>query len=79
MVELKKCLYGLQEAAKLWYKLTSKTLMDAGFTRSEWDKCLFFKKNGDKVVYVILYVDDMLLCGTTEAYVNREIEVLNNS
>ena len=50
VVEFKKCLYGLQEAAKVWYDLISKTLMDAGFTRSEWDKCLFFKKNGDEEV-----------------------------
>ena len=79
VVELKKCLYGLQEAAKVWYKLISKTLMDAGFTRSEWDKCLFFKKNSDKEVYIVLYVDDMLLCGTNEACVDREIGVLNES
>ena len=79
VVELEKCLYGLQEAAKVWYDLISKTLMDAGFTRSEWDKCLFHKKSGDKVVYVVLYVDDMLLSGTDEACVNKEIEVLNSS
>ena len=67
----------LREAAKVWYELISKTLMDAGFTRSEWYKCLFSKRNGSEEVFIVLYVDDMLLCGCNEACVEKEIGVLN--
>ena len=77
VVELKKCLYGLQEAARVWYDLISKLLIDDGFTRSEWDKCLFFRKdeNGE-YTYISLYVDDLLIFGKDCIAVDSVIRVL---
>eukprot|EP00253_Pinus_taeda_P024973 PITA_24973 len=34
-----------------------------GFTRSKADHCVYFKLIGDRVTYLVLYVDDMLLVG----------------
>eukprot|EP00253_Pinus_taeda_P026688 PITA_26688 len=34
-----------------------------GFTRSKADPCVYFKLIGDCVIYLVLYVDDMLLVG----------------
>jgi len=34
-----------------------------GFTRSKVDHCVYFKLIGDYVIYLVLYVDDMLLVG----------------
>ena len=34
-----------------------------GFTKSKSDHCVYFKLIGDCVIYLVLYVDDMLLVG----------------
>ena len=34
-----------------------------GFTRSKADHCVYFKLICDRVIYLVLYVDDMLLVG----------------
>ena len=34
-----------------------------GFTRSKDDHCVYFKLIDDRVIYLVLYVDDMLLVG----------------
>jgi len=33
------------------------------FTRSKPDHCVYFKLFGDRVIYLVLYVDNMLLVG----------------
>jgi hypothetical protein len=39
-----------------------------GFIRSKDDHCVYFKLIGDHFIYLVLYVDDMLLIGN-----NKEI------
>jgi hypothetical protein len=39
-----------------------------GFTRSKEDHYVYFKSIGDHLIYLVLYVDDMLLIGN-----NKEI------
>jgi len=34
-----------------------------GFTRSKVDHCVYFKLVGAHVIYLVLYLDDMLLVG----------------
>jgi hypothetical protein len=62
-VIIEKALYGLQESSRLWYQLLSKSLMDDGFRKSNYDHSCFFKKVGDEVVIVLVYVDDLLMVG----------------
>jgi hypothetical protein len=38
-------------------------MMGLGFTRSKEDHCVHFKLIGDHLIYLVLYVDDMLLKG----------------
>ena len=44
--------------SEIWYLYTG-----LGFTRSKEDHCAYFKLIGDRVIYLVLYVDDMLLIG----------------
>ena len=62
-VVIEKALYGLQESARLWYQVLCKSLIDDGFKRSNYDHACFFKKNGDDLVIVLVYVDDLLMVG----------------
>ena len=54
-VLVKKALYGLVQASKLWYETIRKVLLENGF--DEIEKCVFVK--GQDIL--LLYVDDILL------------------
>jgi hypothetical protein len=38
-------------------------MLGLGFTRRKDDHCVYFKLIGDHLIYLVLYVDDMLLIG----------------
>eukprot|EP00253_Pinus_taeda_P014311 PITA_14311 len=61
--KLKKSLYGLKQSPKMWYQKFDTVIRGLGFTRSKEDHCVYFKLIGDHVIYLVLYVDDMLLVG----------------
>ena len=60
---LKKSLYGLKQSPRMWYQKFDTYIWGLGFTRSKEDHCVYFKLIGDRVIYLFLYVDDMLLIG----------------
>ena len=57
-LQLNKALYGLIEAAKLWYSEISNMLLGQGFKQSLADPCLFMHE--ERQLLVGLYVDDMI-------------------
>eukprot|EP00253_Pinus_taeda_P031537 PITA_31537 len=61
--KLNTYLYGLKQSPRMWYKKFDTFIRGLGFTRSKADHCVYFKLIGDRVIYVVLYVDDMLLVG----------------
>ena len=61
---LRKSLYGLKQAPRQWYKKFDDFIQSVGFSKSDEDPCLFTKTAQDgSPVFVIIYVDDMLLSG----------------
>jgi hypothetical protein len=66
--KLKKSLYGLKQSPRMWYQKFDTYMLVLGFTRSKEDHCVYFKLIGDHLIYLVLYVDDMLLIGN-----NKEI------
>eukprot|EP00253_Pinus_taeda_P002960 PITA_02960 len=61
--KLKKSLYGLKQSPRMWYQKFDTFIRGIGFTRSKADHCVYFELIGDRVIYMVLYVDDMLLVG----------------
>jgi hypothetical protein len=53
-LKLKKSLYGLSVAPKLWFEKLSKALQDDGFAKSKHDECLFIKST----MIIFFWVDD---------------------
>jgi len=47
----------------MWYQKFDTCIWGLGFTKSKADHYVYFKLIGDRVIYLILYVDDMLLVG----------------
>lgn len=63
VLRLKKSLYGLRQSPKCWNIRFHEYISSLGFKRSSADYCLYVKYTRDKCVYLVLYVDDMLICG----------------
>ena len=58
---LQKSLYGLKQAPRSWNEAFNSFVLSLGFKRSNYDCCLYWKRSGDVIVYLLLYVDDILL------------------
>ncbi|KAJ9553587.1 hypothetical protein OSB04_017632, partial [Centaurea solstitialis] len=57
---LDKALYGLKQAPRAWYKTLTNHLLSKGFKRGTIDTTLFLKKEGDDLLLVQIYVDDII-------------------
>jgi hypothetical protein len=60
-----KSLYGLKQAPKQWHEKSNRTLTSAGFVVNEADKCVYYRYGGGEGVILCLYVDDILILGTS--------------
>ena len=62
---LKKSLYGLKQSPRQWYKRFDSFMQNIGFRRSSYDNCVYFKRLSDGTsMYLLLYVDDMLVAAS---------------
>nr|ABA96637.2 retrotransposon protein, putative, Ty1-copia subclass [Oryza sativa Japonica Group] len=71
--KLLKSLYGLKQAPKQWHKKFDTTLTSVGFVVNEADKCVYYRYGGGEGVILCLYVDDILIFGTS-LNVNEEVK-----
>jgi hypothetical protein len=60
---LHKAIYGLKQAPQVWSRL-SNFLLDLGFQGSLVDTSLFIFVHGAIHIYMLIYVDDILITGT---------------
>jgi hypothetical protein len=49
----------------MWYPKFDTYMLGLSFTRIKDDNCVYFKLIGDLFIYLVLYVDDMLLIVNT--------------
>ncbi|KAG8488904.1 hypothetical protein CXB51_016855 [Gossypium anomalum] len=69
---LKKSLYGLKQSPRQWYKRFDSFMTSHDFKRSSFDSCVYFKKNSDgSFVYLLLYVDDMLIAAKDKREIRK--------
>lgn len=74
---LHRCLYGLKQGAKVWNDTISAILGELGFEQGRSDACLFTKKlESGELVYVLIYVDDMIVASVSEAEVDKVEKLL---
>lgn len=58
---LKKSLYGLKQSPRLWYKIFDSFMLSQKFRRSNFDSRVYLKVVDVSAIYLLLYVDDMLI------------------
>jgi hypothetical protein len=59
--KLKRSLYGLKKSPRMWYQKFDTYIIGLGFVRREDDHCVYSKHVGSHFIYVVLYVNDLLL------------------
>ena len=75
--KLDKALYGLKQAPRAWYSRLSKKLVELGFEASKADTSLFFLNKGGIIMFVLVYVDDIIVASSTEKATTALLKDLN--
>nr|CCA19288.1 PREDICTED: similar to pol polyprotein putative [Albugo laibachii Nc14] len=65
-LKLKKGLYSLKQSGRLWNMMLHDILKSLGFTQCYTDSCLYIKTEADGKTLVGIYVDDVLVTGTSD-------------
>jgi hypothetical protein len=60
---LKKSLCGLKQAPRAWFSCLSSQLLELGFVGSKSDTSLFIYGHGSSQIFILIYVDDILITG----------------
>ena len=63
MCKLKRALYGLKQALHAWYTQMDNYFTRLGFSKSEADPNLYQIVVEEKLLIIVLYVDDLILTG----------------
>lgn len=75
---LNKAIYGLKQAPRAWYSELRSFLLQSGFHNSLSDTSLFILRHQGKFIYVLVYVDDILVTGSDSLLVQQVITRLSN-
>jgi hypothetical protein len=63
--KLIKSLYGLKQASRQWSEKLTTFLFTQGFTQAASNHTLFIKSTSTSFIVILIYVDDIILDGTS--------------
>ena len=61
---------GLKQAPRAWYFKLHKCLISRGFVKSNYGQSLYLKRSGIDTLIVRVYVDDLIVVGTSSDVIN---------
>ncbi|KAE9018981.1 hypothetical protein PR001_g13989 [Phytophthora rubi] len=61
-----KALYGLRQSGREWNSELNQWLLDRGYLRSLTEPCLYYRFEGNTIMLVLIYVDDILVATNDE-------------
>jgi hypothetical protein len=64
--KLDKAIYGLKQAPRAWYSRLSEKLIKLGFQVSKADTSLFFYDKGSVTIFLLIYVDDIIVASSLQ-------------
>ncbi|KAI5349105.1 hypothetical protein L3X38_001992 [Prunus dulcis] len=74
--KLHKALYGLKQAPRPWFHHFSTFLLFVGFIRSQANTSLFIFQQASHTVFLLLYVDDIVVAGSDSTHLQQFISLL---
>ena len=77
--KLHKSLYGLKQASRVGFERYTSQLENLGFIASSADPSLFTYKSHNEILYLLLYVDDIILKGTSPPLITNLINKLQQT
>ena len=69
--KLKRSIYGPKQVARVWNQAVHGALIECGCMQSQADKCLYYLKDNDSEIHIIIYVDDLLVAGEGVVLMNH--------
>eukprot|EP00253_Pinus_taeda_P024454 PITA_24454 len=72
---LKKALYGIKQAPRAWYYRLDKYLHQQGFLKGSADNNLYIKIDNDKLLILVVYVDDIIF-GSNEEVMSQNFALV---
>jgi histone deacetylase 1/2 len=77
--KLKKAIYGLKQAPRAWYSRLSSKLVSLGFVPSKSDTSLFIYRNKGVDIYMLIYVDDIIVTSSSQDAVKVLLKALKEN
>lgn len=74
----KRSLYELKQASRQWYDKLAHNLCSKGYQHSDTHYSLFYKRKGCSLVFVAIYVDDIIMTKTDIDEINSLKVFLND-
>ena len=74
--KLNKVIHGLKQASRAWNARITQHLAKFGFMTSMCDPSLFVYKQGASMAYMLLYVDDIILTGSSNLLLEQIVAFL---
>jgi histone deacetylase 1/2 len=79
LCRLDKALYGLKQAPRAWHARLSSVLAALGFTPSTADTYLFILRRPELTLYLLVYVDDIIVVSSSSAATDRLVHQLGKT
>jgi hypothetical protein len=78
VLRLLKTLYGLKQSPREWYAHINSYLLSKGFVPTKSDPCIYQRKSKRRIIFLGLYVDDIVTFGTCAEEVHEFRTELRN-
>jgi hypothetical protein len=76
---LKKSIYGLKQASRQWYLKFNDTIKRFRFKENIEDNCVYAKFKSGKYIFLIMYVDDILLASSDVSLLRETKKFLSSN
>jgi hypothetical protein len=76
---LDKAFYGLKQASRAWYSILSTKLKQIGFKASKADTSLFIYNKKGVSMFLLVYVDDIIVTSSNSVVVEALLKDLKNN
>jgi hypothetical protein len=78
-LQVKKSIYELKQVSCQWYIKFHKVITSFGFIENLVDQCIYLKVSGSKVIFLVLYVVDILLVSNDLGLLHETKQLLSQS
>jgi len=77
--KLRRSLHGLKQAPRAWYERFTSILLQFDFLKRKYEASLFLRKTAHGVVFLLVYVDDIVITSTDLALIDQLKQHLQKS